>query len=113
MDGINSGFGTWNPIAWTLLFLGVLMAALLVRSLGRKDYKRASGQTRVFLSGNEEPDNREALHVRGEHLYWGMIEGLSGYYRRTRAAHTGVLSDYVAWYVGALAAVFIILVLVG
>jgi len=113
MNGLQSGFGAWNPIAWTLLFLGVLVIALLVRSRGRRDYKRGTGQTRVFLSGNEEPEERGGLHVRGDNLYWGMIDGLAAYYRRVRALHTGVLSDYVAWLVGALALMFVILVLVG
>ena len=110
MTGINSGFGVWNPLAWTLLFLGILAIALLIRSLGRKDYRKGSGQTKVFLSGNEEPP-AEALHVRGEHLYWGMVEGLSAYYRRIRAAHTGILNDYLAWFVGVLGIVFLILIL--
>jgi len=113
MNGITSGFGAWNPIAWVLLFLGILVVAFFVRSFGRKDYKRGTGQTKVFLSGNEEPDESRALHVRGDHLYWGMIDGLAGYYRRVRALHTGILSDYVTWFVGVLAVVFIILVLVG
>jgi hypothetical protein len=112
VNGISSGFGAWNPIAWALLFVGVLAAALAVRSLGRKSYKRGTGQTKVFLSGNEEPESAEALHVRGRHLYWGMVEGLSAYFRRTSALHTGVLSDYVAWFIGVLGLVFVVLVLV-
>ena len=113
MNGISSGFGAWNPIAWTLLFLGILVVALVVRSFGRSDYKRGSGQTRAFLSGNEEPEDRGALHVRGDHLYWGMIDGLSAYYRRVKAMHTGVFNDYVAAFVGVLALIFILLVWVG
>jgi hypothetical protein len=111
MAGINTGFGVWNPIAWTLLFVGVALAAWLLRLLGRRDYKRGTGQTKVFLSGNEEPAP-EQLHVRGEHLYWGLVDGLAGYYRRIRAAHTGVLTDYIAWFVGVLGVVLIILALV-
>ena len=113
MNGISSGFGAWNPIAWTFLFFGVLAIAFLFRSFGSKGYKRGTGQTKVFLSGNEEPGESDALHVRGEHLYWGMIDGLSGYYRRVKKLHTGVLNDYAAWFVGVLAVVFILLVLVG
>jgi len=113
MNGITSGFGTWNPIAWTLLFLGILILALFVRSFGRKDYKRDTGQSKVFLSGNEEPETPSGLHVRGDNLYWGMIHGLSGYYRRVREWHTGDLSDYAAWFIGTLGLVFVIIVWVG
>jgi hypothetical protein len=113
MNGLTSGFGTWQPIAWSLLFAGILLVAFVIRSLGRRDFKRGTGQTRAFLSGNEEPQERSGLHVRGDHLYWGMIDGLGGYYRKIRALHTGVLSDYVAWFIGALALMLVILVLVG
>ena len=113
MGGINTGFGAWNPIAWTLLFLGILIIGFFIRSFGRKDYKRGTGQAQPFLSGNLEPDTPEALHVSGRNLYWGMVHGLSGYYKRIRKAHTGVLSDYVAWFIGALGLVFIVLFWIG
>ncbi len=112
MNGISSGFGAWNPIAWALLFIGILATGFVFRLFGKKGYKRGTGQTKVFLSGNEEPEDSTALHVRGDHLYWGMVEGLSGYYRRIRALHTGVLNDYGAWIIGVLALVFVILALV-
>jgi len=113
MGGINTGFGAWNPIAWTLLFLGVLIIGFFLRSLGRKDYKRGTDQTQPFLSGNPAPESPEALHVSGRNLYWGMIHGLAGYYERARKAHTGILSDYVAWFIGALGLVFVILFWIG
>jgi hypothetical protein len=111
MNGLTSGFGVWNPIAWALLFVGILGMSFIVRSLGNKGYKRGTGQTKVFLSGNEEPQASDALHIRGDHLYWGMIDGLSAYYRRVKAWHTGILSDYAAWFIGVLGLVFVILVL--
>lgn len=113
MHGLNSGFGAWNPIAWALLFVGILCLSLVLRARGNKSYKRGTGQTRVFLSGNDEPETPEGLHVRGDHLYWGMVDGLSAYYRRVKAWHTGILTDYVAWFVGVLGLVFIVLLWVG
>jgi len=112
MHGLTSGFGAWNPIAWALLFIGILVVGFIVRSFGRKDHKRGTGQTKAFLSGNEEPEEVGGLHVRGDHLYWGMVDGLSAYYRRVKAMHTGILSDYVASFVTVLGLVLIILVLV-
>jgi len=113
MGGISTGFGVWNPIAWTLLFIGILIIGLFVRSRGNKSYKRGTDQTQPFLSGNREPENPEALHVRGANLYWGMVHGLSGYYKRVRESHTGILNDYVAWFIGALGLVFVILFWIG
>jgi len=111
VNTIDTGYGIWSPIVWTLLFLGILGIGFWIRSLGRKDYKAGTGQTKVFLAGNEEPDP-EGLHVRGDHLYWGMIAGFSGYYERIRRWHTGVLSDYAAWFIGVLSIVFVILGLI-
>ncbi|MEW5827149.1 MAG: hydrogenase [Candidatus Bipolaricaulota bacterium] len=113
MSGIDSGFGSWNPLAWALLFLGAGLVALGFRALGRSDRKRASEQGRAFLSGNEEPQESAALHVRGRHLYWGIVDGLAGYYRRAASLHTGIVNDYVAWFVVGLAAVCVILLGVG
>jgi len=110
MNAINTGFGIWSPVVWTLLFLGIVLIGYAIRSLGRKDYKKDTGQTKVFLAGNEEPPAAD-LHVRGDHMYWGMTKGFSAYYDRIRAWHTGILSDYVGWFVGVLAIVFIILAL--
>jgi len=111
MDGISTGFGAWNPIAWSLLFAGAAAIAWGVRRFGRRDCARGTGQTKAFLSGNEAPAP-EALHARGDHLYWGMIDGLAAYYRRIRAVHTGILSDYVGWFVGVLGVVLLVLMLV-
>jgi hypothetical protein len=113
MHGLTSGFGVWNPIAWALLFVGILGLSLILRGWGNRGYKKGTGQTKVFLSGNDEPEASEDLHVRGDHLYWGMVEGLSGYYRRVKAWHTGIFTDYVAWFVGVLGVVFLVLLWVG
>jgi len=113
MSGISSGFGTWNPIAWGLLVLGIAVIAFALRATGRRDYKKGTDQAKVFLSGNEEPPSPGALHVRGRHLYWGMLDGLDAYYRRAKAFHTGIINDYVAWFVGGLALVGILFVWVG
>jgi len=113
MSGISSGFGTWNPIAWGLLILGIAVLALVLRSTGRRSYKKGTDQTKAFLSGNEEPSTPGDLHVRGGHLYWGMLDGLDAYYRRVRGLHTGVINDYVAWFVGALAFLGVLFVWVG
>ncbi len=108
MNAINTGFGIWSPVVWTLLFLGVLGIGFWIWGAGRKDYKKNSDQTKPFLAGNEEPDPAR-LHVSGDHLYWGMTAGLRAYYDRIREWHTGVLSDYFAWFIGVLAVVFIVI----
>ena len=111
MNAINTGFGIWSPVVWTLLFIGALGIGFWIWSAGRKDYKENSNQTKPFLAGNEEANPKD-LHVRGSHLYWGMTAGLRGYYDRIQEWHTGILSDYVGWFIGVLAVVFIILALV-
>jgi hypothetical protein len=80
---------------------------LVIRSFGEKGYKRDTDQVKPFFSGNEMP-TEEAMHIRGDNLYWGFVEALKGYYQRLIPAHNGVPTDYVLWFFGVLAVVLLI-----
>ena len=60
-----------------------------------------------FISGNPEPENAGA-HIPATNLYWGFTEALKGWYQKLLPIHTGVLTDYVAWFLGVMALTFII-----
>ncbi|MBC7220901.1 hydrogenase [Candidatus Bipolaricaulota bacterium] len=103
-----TGHGFWNPLLWLAAVGGVTLLALAVWSRGRRDYTRGTDGELPFLSG----EKMEGAHVGGGHLYWGFVEGLRPYVERLRALHSGLVNDYVAWWVVILAVVFLI-VLVG
>ena len=60
-------------------------------------------------AGNAEPE-KGAVHIRASNLYWGFLQALKGYYEAIVPLHTGVLTDYMVWFVAVTA---LLLVIVG
>jgi hypothetical protein len=106
---LDTGFGGWDPLAWLAALAVITALVYAIRSLGVKDYKRDTDQTKPFISGNEVPPGGE--HIRGGSLYWGYLEALKKYYEALTPLHNGVLADYVLWLTGVLAAVLVIALL--
>ena len=107
---LQTGAGAWNPLLW-LVALGVaLVVALAIRSRGRKDFREGVGR-KPFISGNEEPENGGG-HVPASNLYWGFLESLKSYYARVMPLHTSIPTDYVAWLLGVMAFMLVVVLTV-
>jgi hypothetical protein len=104
---LETGAGSWNPLVWVAVMAVALVLTLVIRSFGEKTYKRDTDQVKPFFSGNELP-TEEAMHIRGDNLYWGFVEALKEYYRRLIPTHNGVSTDYVLWFFGVLSIVLLI-----
>ncbi|MCG2826256.1 MAG: hypothetical protein L6265_06675 [Thermoplasmatales archaeon] len=100
--------GYWNAIIFVITFVVIALVVYILRSFGEKTYKKDSEQTKPFLSGNPEPE-KENVHVRAGNLFWGFTEALKEYYKPTVKGHTGVVNDYVYWFVIVLAVLFIVI----
>lgn len=111
MSILESGLNFWNPIIWIIAFIIVMALAYLFRSRGQKKYKKGTAQTQIFLSG-EEPPEAEQRHIKAHNIYWGFFETLRGYYDKTIRAHTGIINDYILWFVTLIAITAIILFVV-
>ncbi len=107
LESLSTGSGYWNPVLW-LLAIGIagIIAYLIWRS-GEPKYKKGTRQDKPFLSGNVEPEKGQ-VHVRAGHLYWGFTEALQGYYRHLVPVHTGILNDYILWFLGVMAFIMIL-----
>ncbi len=105
-DTLYTGFGAWNPIAWLIAFGVALLLAWFVRRLGEPDVLGDGESGKPYLCGNDEP-TPEATHIGGSNLYWGFTEAMKGYYVRVVPLHTGCLTDYVLWFLGTFALLFI------
>ena len=105
---ISTGSGFWSPLVWGAAMLIILLIALGIRKLGKKDYKEKTGQTQAFLSGNPEYE-KEQMHVKASNMYWGFMESMKWLYKSLNKIHTGVVSDYVLWFIVVLAVLFIVL----
>jgi hypothetical protein len=103
---MTTGSGTWNPLLWLLAFIVGLGIAGLIRSRGRKDFRKGDG-LKPFISGNEEPENG-AGHIPASNMYWGFLESMKAYYDRVVPLHNGVLTDYLAWFLGVMALMLVI-----
>ncbi len=101
----------WNPLIYLLGFVVLIGVAYLFRSRGQKKYKKGTAQTQIFLSG-EEPPEAEQRHIKAHNIYWGFFETLRGYYDKTIRAHTGIINDYILWFVTLIAITAIILFVV-
>jgi hypothetical protein len=66
--------------------------------MGNKNYKKGTGQTQAFLSGNQEYE-KDQMHVQSSNLYWGWTESLKWVIDMLKKMHTGNVSDYVLWFV--------------
>ena len=109
---LESGFSFWNPIIWIIVFIVVAAIAYYLRRQGQKAYKKGTGQTKVFLCGEEEPA-AEQQHVRAHNIYWGFFEALKGYYETNMKAHTGIINDFMILFVAVIAICSVIIIAVG
>ncbi len=108
---IESSSGFWGPIVWIIAIVVALLMAYFIRSRGEKAHKKGV-QREEFLMANPRLPERKA-HVSAHNIYWGFFEGLRKYYDPTINAHTGIVNDYIIWFIALIAIVAIILSVVG
>jgi len=102
----NTGY--WNPIFWLVSFLAAIALGLfLVR--GAPIGKRLTGDAGMpFLSGNPEEVKK---NIKVSNMFWGLMQALKGYFKVLDDMHTGILHDYVFWYVAVMAVALVIVLL--
>lgn len=102
---LTTRHGTWSPLLWTVVLLFALAVAWGIRRAGRKDAPTGKEAGTPFVSANPVGDLEEA-RMGASHLYWGFTEALKGYYAKMRAFHSGILTDYLAWFAAVLGLAF-------
>jgi uncharacterized membrane protein len=112
LSALTYGYAVWAPIVWIIAMVVIGIMVFIWRSRGRKSYKKGTAQTDVFLSGIKVPPE-EQRHVKAENIYWGFFEALKGLYSSMMKPHTGIVNDYILWFVAVLAITILILVLAG
>ncbi len=95
-----TGTGYWNPLFWVIAFV-IAVGIGLVLVAGAPKGKRNTGDAGMpFLSGNPEEIKK---NVKVSNMFWGLMEALKGYFKIMDDMHTGILHDYVFWFVAVLA----------
>lgn len=102
---LQTGSGFWNPIIWIFVIIIVFLIVYIIRGFGERGYKKGTEQVKPFISGNPS----KKLHIKATNIYWGFMEGLKGYYDIAMKAHTGIINDYVLWFIGMMAILFVII----
>ena len=109
---LGSGYTFWNPIIWIIVFIVVAIIVYFFRRRGQKAYKKDTDQAQIFLSGEEVPEAEER-HIRVGNIYWGFFETLKEYYNFILKPHTGIINDYILWFVAITAISVIVLLAAG
>jgi hypothetical protein len=104
---VQTGYGMWAPVVWLVAFVAAVVIVYLLWKTGESSYKKGTELERPYLSGNVEPE-KGAVHIRASNLYWGFLQALKGYYDVLVPIHTGVLTDYMIWFVAVTALVLVI-----
>jgi len=107
-ETLYTGFGAWNPIVWLIALAVALLFAWFIQRLGEPDIPGEGESGKSYISGNDEPSPEDG-HIGGSNLYWGFTEAMKGYYARVVPLHTGCLTDYVLWFLGTFALLFILI----
>jgi len=109
---LGSGYAFWNPLIWIIVFMLVMVLVYFFRRRGQKAYKKGTDQARIFLCGEEVPEAGER-HIRVGNIYWGFFETLKEYYNLILRPHTGIINDYILWFVAVTAISVLILLIAG
>lgn len=108
---IESGYEFWNPIIWLIAFVVVMVIVYFFRRQGEEKYKKGEAQAQIFLCGEEVPE-AEQRQVRGGNAYWGFFDTLKEYYSGIIRPHTGIVNDYVIWFIAVMAISAVVLFVV-
>jgi len=103
---MESPSGFWGPVPWIVATVVSVVIACLIRTRGEKGHKRGV-QGEAFLMGNPRLPQHKS-HVRAHNIYWGFFQGLRRYYDHAKTMHTGIINDYLIWFVSFVAITLII-----
>ncbi len=97
----------WSPIALIIVVLLMGLITYMIYNLGNPAYKRTKHKGEPFISGNKPPSDVSMIQVGGDNVFWGFTHALRKYIDPLVKGHTGIVNDYVYWFVITLALVLI------
>jgi hypothetical protein len=108
MPIITSQTLIWDPIAWLIAAVLILLIVYIIRSVGDKRYEKGTAQAKPFWSGNiKEPEGTAG----STDLYWGFMDSFSALWKPLMRMHTGIANDYLGAFVVVLAVVLVVILL--
>ena len=106
---LDTGTGFWNPLVCLISIFITVSLVYFIRFFGEKNYNSGTEQTLAFYSGNRPPK----LSIKANNIYWGFFKALDKYYEALMNIHTGLVGDYVYWFVLSIVVILIALTVGG
>ncbi len=95
----------WSPLVLVLVILIMTMISYLIYRMGNPTYNRTELKGQPFISGNAPPKDASGVHVGGDNLFWGFTNALRVYFDPLVKGHTGIVNDYIYWFIVTMAVV--------
>ncbi|MBN1389739.1 MAG: NADH:ubiquinone oxidoreductase [Candidatus Thermoplasmatota archaeon] len=104
-----SGQGSWNALVLLGVLSIVLILGILIRSWGQKGTVPNGEGKKPYLFGNPTEVNGNPIVVPASNVYWGFVKALQKYYRPMEKMHSGLINEYVFWFVATAGMVMLAL----
>jgi len=105
-----SGQGGWNALVFLVVFIVMFILGYLLRLvLGNKGTTPKNEGAKPYLFGNPTEIGGVPIVVSGSNVYWGFIRALKRYYRPMEKMHSGLINEYVFWFMGTIGLVMLAL----
>ncbi len=91
---ITTGMGSWSPLVFLICVAFIAAVVQIIRSLGEGGFRREEDKAEAFFSGGKIPIKNRVTDV-----YWGFFEAMGRYYGWMKRIHSGIVNDYVYWFV--------------
>jgi len=104
-----TGQGYFNALVLLGAVVISLIIALVIRSLGQKGTMPKGEGRKPYLFGNPTERNGIPLTISGSNVYWGFTKALSKYYKPMERFHSGLINEYMFWFVSTLGVVLLVL----
>ncbi len=90
-----------------LVILIMTAIAYVIYRMGNPAYNRTRLKGQPFISGNAPFRDVGRMHVGGDNLFWGFTRALNRYFEPLVKGHTGIINDYVYWFIVTMAVIFV------
>lgn len=108
-----SGEGGYNALVLLGAILVSGLIAVIIRSLGQKGTVPKGEGRKPYLFGNPTEIDGVPISIPGSNVYWGFTKALSKYYKPMEKLHSGLINEYVFWFVGSMVVMMLVLAFVG
>jgi multicomponent Na+:H+ antiporter subunit D len=104
-----SGQGAWNAVVLLAVLAVTLVIGYIIRLLGQKGTVPKGEGKKPYLFGNPTEVNGMPLVISASNVYWGFVKALKRYYKPMEKMHSGLINEYVFWFVATAGLVMLAL----